>query len=86
MAEALVNLTAFLTRMTADKDETVAAPVDVALLSLVTIGNAVAPALPTAIGNSFGSETRGAPNRSGGASPRFGPPYRRGVSVTAKAR
>lgn len=33
MAEALVNLTAFLMRMTADKDETVAEPIDVALLS-----------------------------------------------------
>jgi hypothetical protein len=33
MAEALVNLTAFLTRVTADKDETVAGPTDVALLS-----------------------------------------------------
>jgi hypothetical protein len=33
MAEAFVNLTAFLTRMTADKDETVAGRVDVALLS-----------------------------------------------------
>jgi hypothetical protein len=33
MAEALVNLTAFLMRMNADKDETVAEPIDVALLS-----------------------------------------------------
>lgn len=33
MAEALVNLTAFLMRMTADQDETVAEPIDVALLS-----------------------------------------------------
>ena len=33
MAEALVNLTAFLMRMAADRDETVAGPVDVALLS-----------------------------------------------------
>ncbi len=33
MAEALVNLTAFLMRMSADKDETVAEPIDVALLS-----------------------------------------------------
>ena len=33
MAEALVNLTAFLMRMTADHDETVAEPIDVALLS-----------------------------------------------------
>ncbi len=33
MAEALVNLTAFLMRMTADEDETVAEPIDVALLS-----------------------------------------------------
>ena len=32
MAEALVNLTAFLMRMTADQDETVAEPIDVALL------------------------------------------------------
>ncbi len=33
MAEALVNLTAFLMRMNADQDETVAEPIDVALLS-----------------------------------------------------
>jgi hypothetical protein len=33
MAEALVNLTAFLMRMTADQDETVTEPIDVALLS-----------------------------------------------------
>ena len=33
MAEALVNLTAFLMHMTADQDETVAEPIDVALLS-----------------------------------------------------
>jgi hypothetical protein len=33
MAEALVNLTVFLMRMTADQDETVAEPIDVALLS-----------------------------------------------------
>jgi hypothetical protein len=33
MAEALVNLTAFLIRMTVDQDETVAEPIDVALLS-----------------------------------------------------
>jgi hypothetical protein len=33
MAEALVNLTAFLKRMTLDQDETVAEPIDVALLS-----------------------------------------------------
>jgi hypothetical protein len=33
MAEALINLTAFLMRMTADQDETVAEPIDVALLS-----------------------------------------------------
>lgn len=33
MAEALVSLTAFLMRMSADKDETVAEPIDVALLS-----------------------------------------------------
>ncbi len=33
MAEALVNLTAFLMRMTADQNETVAEPIDVALLS-----------------------------------------------------
>lgn len=33
MAETLVNLTAFLMRMTVDKDETVAEPIDVALLS-----------------------------------------------------
>ncbi len=33
MAEALVNLTAFLMHMTADEDETVAEPIDVALLS-----------------------------------------------------
>ncbi len=33
MAEALVNLTAFLMRMTAGEDETVAEPIDVALLS-----------------------------------------------------
>jgi hypothetical protein len=33
MAEALVNLAAFLMRMTADQDETVAEPIDVALLS-----------------------------------------------------
>ena len=33
MAEALVNLTAFLMRMSANKDETVAEPIDVALLS-----------------------------------------------------
>jgi hypothetical protein len=33
MAEALVNLTAFLMRMTADQDETAAEPIDVALLS-----------------------------------------------------
>ena len=33
MAEALVSLTAFLMRMTADQDETVAEPIDVALLS-----------------------------------------------------
>jgi hypothetical protein len=33
MAEALVNLTAFLMRMKADQDETVAEPIDVALLS-----------------------------------------------------
>ncbi len=33
MAEVLVNLTAFLMRMTADQDETVAEPIDVALLS-----------------------------------------------------
>ena len=33
MAEALVSLTAFLMRMTADQDDTVAEPVDVALLS-----------------------------------------------------
>jgi hypothetical protein len=32
MAEALVNLTAFLMRMTVDQDETVAEPIDVALL------------------------------------------------------
>ena len=33
MAEALVNLTAFLMHMTADQDETVAEPIDVAVLS-----------------------------------------------------
>ena len=33
MAEALVNLTAFLMRMAADQDETVAELIDVALLS-----------------------------------------------------
>ncbi|MCX7310275.1 MAG: hypothetical protein NTV56_00755 [Alphaproteobacteria bacterium] len=33
MAEALVNLTAFLMRMTADQQETVGRPIDVALLS-----------------------------------------------------
>lgn len=33
MAESLVNLTAFLMRMTVDEDETVSEPVDVALLS-----------------------------------------------------
>ena len=33
MAEALVNLTAILMQMTADQDETVAEPVDVALVS-----------------------------------------------------
>ncbi len=33
MAEALVNLTAFLMRMTVDQDETVTEPIDVALLS-----------------------------------------------------
>jgi hypothetical protein len=33
MAEALVALTAFLMRMTADQEETVAEPIDVALLS-----------------------------------------------------
>ena len=33
MAEALVNLTAFLMRMTADQQETVGGPIDVALLS-----------------------------------------------------
>jgi hypothetical protein len=33
MAEALVNLTAFLMRMCADKEETVVEPIDVALLS-----------------------------------------------------
>ena len=32
-AEALVNLTAFLMRMTVDQDETVTEPIDVALLS-----------------------------------------------------
>ncbi len=33
MAEALINLTAFLMRMTVDQEETVAEPIDVALLS-----------------------------------------------------
>jgi hypothetical protein len=33
MAEALVSLTAFLMRMSADKTETVAEPIDVAMLS-----------------------------------------------------
>ena len=33
MAEALVSLTAFLKRMAADQDETVAEPIDVAILS-----------------------------------------------------
>lgn len=33
MAEALVSVTAFLMRMTVDQDDTVAEPVDVALLS-----------------------------------------------------
>jgi hypothetical protein len=33
MAEALVSLTAFVMRMTADQDETVAEPIDVAILS-----------------------------------------------------
>jgi hypothetical protein len=33
LAETLVNLTAFLTRMSADREETVAEPIDVALLS-----------------------------------------------------
>ena len=33
MAEALVSLTAFIMRMSADQDETVAEPIDVAILS-----------------------------------------------------
>ncbi|MHB1751682.1 MAG: hypothetical protein ACYCTF_03080 [Acidiferrobacter sp.] len=33
MAESLVNLTAFLMRMTANEEQTVSEPIDVALLS-----------------------------------------------------